>query len=116
MSDNLRVDTSGLELHKAEILSGDIIEALTEHAGPMVLKRSNELVPKRSGDLEKSGSVQAGRGGQNTIGIVYSSVYSRWVHEHVHFKHPFGGTSKFLETALTEKGKNAIEAAARSLL
>lgn len=113
---NLRVVVSGLNLRRAEILSGDVIEALTEKAGPMILARSNELAPKESGDLIASGAVKAGRGGNNTIGIEYSSVYARWIHEHLHFKHPHGGGAKFLEKAMAEQGRNAIEAAARSLL
>lgn len=116
MSDNLRVDTSHLNLAKAEILSGDIIEALTEYAGPMILARSQELVPKRSGDLASTGRVNPSRGGNATIAVQYASVYARWVHEHLHFAHPFGGGPKFLETAMTEKGKNALETAARHLL
>jgi len=116
MGNNLTVSTSGLNLAKAEILSGDVIEALTEHAGPAILARSNELAPKVSGDLVASGKVNPGRGGNATIAIQYTSVYARWIHEHLHFRHPHGGGAKFLETAMTEKGKNALEAAARSLL
>lgn len=116
MTGNLRVDTSGLNLGRFEILSGDVIEALAEHAGPVVLARSNELAPKESGDLIASGHVKAGRGGNNTIAIEYDSVYARWQHEHLWFRHPHGGGAKFLEKAMAEKGKNAIEAAARSLL
>lgn len=115
MSGNLRV-VSHLDLHKAEILSGDIIESLTEHAGPKVLAKSNENAPKVSGDLIASGKVEPGRGGNATIAIVYSSVYAHWIHEHLHFRHPHGGGAKFLEKAMRTEGANALETAARNLL
>jgi hypothetical protein len=38
-------------------------------------------------------------------------VYARWVHEHLMFKHPFGGEAKFLETAMLTKGEAAINQA-----
>lgn len=113
---NLRVDVSGLNLGRARILQGDIVEALTEKAGPIILARSNELAPKESGDLIASGKVNASRGGNATIAVEYTSVYAHWIHEHLWFRHPHGGGAKFLEKAMTEKGANAIEAAARSLL
>lgn len=116
MSGNLRVVTSGLNLRRAEILQGDIVEALTEHAGPKVLAASNENAPKVSGDLIGSGKVVPSRGGNATIAIEYTSVYAHWIHEHLHFRHPHGGGAKFLEKAMRTDGPNAIKDAARSLL
>lgn len=115
MSGNLRVDVSGLNLQVAEILSGDVIEALTHEGAPIVLAKSQELVPKRSGDLASSASIKANRGGNNTVAIVYDSVYAAWVHEHLWFHHPFGGTSKFLEKAMRMEGEAALNKAAKSL-
>lgn len=77
----------------------------------IILADSDDRVPKRSGGLEKSGLVKRDRGGLNTVAIVYSSVYARWVHEHLSFKHPFGGQAKFLETAMLAKGSDALNAA-----
>lgn len=115
MTGNLRVDTSGLNLHRMEILSGDVIEALEHEGAPLVLAKSQELVPKRVGDLASTASIKAGRGGNNTVAIVYDSVYAAYVHEHIHFHHPFGGTSKFLEKAMRMEGEAALNKAAKSL-
>jgi hypothetical protein len=76
----------------------------------IILDDSLERVPKRSGGLEKTGTVNRDRGGNNTVAILYSSVYARWVHEHLSFKHPFGGEAKFLETAMLVKGSDALNA------
>lgn len=76
----------------------------------IILADSDERVPKRSGDLEKSGHVKRDRGGLNTAAIVYTSVYARWIHEHLGFRHPFGGQAKFLETAMLAKGPEALNA------
>ena len=81
----------------------------------IILADSDARVPKRSGDLDKSGHVNRERGGRNTAAIVYASVYARWVHEHLHFKHPFGGEAKFLETAMLAKGEEALNAAGAHL-
>lgn len=115
MSGSLRVDTSGLHLDIARILPGDIKEALAESA-LIVLAESDRLVPKGHGDLENSGSVRQSVGGADGVGIVYDSVYAHWIHEHLWFQHPHGGQAKFLETALYDKGEEAINKAARSLL
>lgn len=74
----------------------------------IILDQSNIFVPKVSGDLETSGAVKKDRGGANTVAITYDSVYAHWVHEHLFFKHPHGGSAKFLELAMIEKGPEAI--------
>lgn len=115
MSGNLSVDTSGLNWSKIKFNDSQIEHAL-DIGARVVLARSDQIVPKRSHDLENSGSVKVDRGGAKTVGIVYDSVYARWVHEHLWFKHPFGGSAKFLETAMHEKGKDAMRLAALELL
>ena len=82
-------------------------DALAEGA-QVILDRSDELVPKESGDLAASGSVNKGASGTNTVAIKYSSVYARYIHENMQFKHPTGGSAKFLELAMNEKGSDAI--------
>lgn len=77
----------------------------------LVLADSKERVPKDSGDLATSGHIKRDRGGNNTVAIVYTSVYAHWIHEHLHFKHPHGGEAKFLETALLVKGADAVNKA-----
>lgn len=81
----------------------------------LILADSDERVPKRAGDLAKSGHLKRDRGGLNAVAIVYSSVYARWVHEHLAFKHPVGGQAKFLETAMLVKGRDALNAAGEHL-
>lgn len=91
---------------KAQRLDDDVYEG-----AKLVLADSDERVPKRSHDLEGSGHLKRDRGGNNTVAIEYTSVYARWVHEHVNFHHPFGGEAKFLETALLMKGMDAVNKA-----
>ncbi|GAB3081032.1 hypothetical protein GCM10027053_51980 [Intrasporangium mesophilum] len=81
----------------------------------IILADSDKRVPKEHGRLVASGVVKRDRSGNNAVGIVYGGPYARWVHEHVHFKHPRGGQAKFLETALLEKGREAINEAGRHL-
>ena len=88
----------------------NIEDALAEGA-QIILDRSNEVVPKESGDLAASGSVNKGAAGTNTVAIRYDSVYAHWIHENIQFKHPSGGQAKFLEMAMLEKGSDAINKA-----
>jgi hypothetical protein len=81
------------------------------HGAKVILADSTERVPKESGDLAATGHIDRDRGGKNTVAVVYSSVYSHWIHEHLWFKHPHGGTAKFLELAMLAKGREAINEA-----
>ena len=81
----------------------------------VILEDSDKRVPKETGDLATSGVVKRDRGGNNTVAIVYTSVYAHWIHEHLHFKHPHGGEAKFLETAMVVKGGEAINKAGEHL-
>jgi hypothetical protein len=78
--------------------------------GEVILEEALKLVPKRTGDLAESGMVQEWRGGRNTTAVIFGSVYARYVHEHLHFQHPFGGQSKYLESAMLIKGEEAVNA------
>lgn len=120
MSGNLRVDTSGLNWSKIKLDDAEIERGLGEGA-EIVLTRAKELTPyapeeARTTPLRDTASVKVNRGGPKTVAIVYDSVYARWVHEHLHFRHPHGGGPKFLETALHEKGAEAMRVAAQGLL
>ena len=78
--------------------------------GAEVILADAELrVPKESGDLAGTGRVAQDRGGNSTVAIVFESVYARWIHEHLHFKHPHGGEAKYLETAMLTKGEEALQ-------
>lgn len=105
LADGLRV-----VLAKSQHLDDDVAAG-----AEIILADSNERVPKESGDLAATGSVEPTRGGDGTVGIVYSSVYARWQHEHTFFKHPTGGEAKFLETAQLVKGNEAINKAGEHL-
>jgi hypothetical protein len=94
---------------------GDVEDALAEGAD-IILRRSDELVPKVSGDLAATGSVKKDRGGINTVAIEYTSVYARWIEDHLTFAHPHGGGARFLELGMIEKGQDAINKAGEILI
>jgi hypothetical protein len=84
--------------------------------GTIVLARSDELVPKApkkpsddTASLVSAGYVKLH--GNDGAAIGYSSVYAHWIHEHTWFHHPHGGQAKFLETAMLEKGREAVNRA-----
>lgn len=83
--------------------------------GQVVLDDALERVPKRSGHLAGEGHLAPDRGGDHTIGLVFGGPYARWIHEHLGFKHPYGGEAKYLETATVVKADDAIAEAARVL-
>jgi hypothetical protein len=81
----------------------------------IILARSDELVPKAPKHDDLPHLVETGYvklAGNDGAEIGYHSVYAHWVHEHTWFKHPFGGQAKFLETAMLEKGQEAVNKAA----
>lgn len=97
-------------LAKTQRLDDDLYEGAR-----IVLADSDARVPKESGKLAATGVIKRDRAGNNAVAIEYGTPYARWIHEHVTFKHPQGGQAKFLETALLEKGREAINAAGEHL-
>jgi hypothetical protein len=89
-------------------IRGNVEDALAEGAN-IILTRADELVPKVSGVLAATGSVKKDRGGTATVAITYTSVYARWIEDHLSFAHPHGGGARFLELGLIEKGEAAIQ-------
>lgn len=81
----------------------------------IVLEDSDARVPKETGNLASGGVIMRDRGGNNAVSIIYRGPYARYQHEHIHFQHPTGGEAKFLETALLEKGAEAINKAGEHL-
>jgi hypothetical protein len=82
------------------------------YAGAEVILADAEVrAPKESGHLAGTGMIQQHRSGKNTVGITFDGPYARYIHEHLHFKHPHGGQAKFLETAMLVKGQEAINRA-----
>lgn len=97
-------------LAKTRRLDDDLYEGAR-----IILKDSNERVPKREGHLVGTGVIKRDRAGNNAVAIEYGTPYARWIHEHLSFKHPGGGQAKFLETALLVKGHEAINKAGEHL-
>ena len=105
---------------------GDLIERLREvrdkarsanidllSGADVIMERSQTLVPKtpkRPSDHEPmlAATAKISTAGTNRVAMEYTSVYAHWVHEHLWFHHPYGGQAKFLETAMLEKGAEAI--------
>ena len=98
----------------AIMVRANVEDALAEGAD-IILRRADELVPHVSGDLAATGSVKKDRGGLNTVAIVYTSVYARYIEDHLSFAHPHGGGARFLEFGMIEKGEAAINKAGEVL-
>ena len=68
--------------------------------------------PKKGGDrephLKTTGRINEARGGDNTVGIEFTSIYARYIHENMTFKHIHGGQAKYLEMAMIEKQDDAL--------
>lgn len=116
MAGSIRIDTSALHMGRLKIKSFQVKDALAHAAEEILLPASREAVPKVSTNLANSAAIKKSRGGTNTIAIVYDSVYARWIHEHLHFKHPHGGGAKYLERPMRVKGPATMQAAVRELL
>ena len=83
------------------------------HGAKVTLADAKDRVPKESGHLASTGHIDRDAGGRNTVAIKFRGPYARYIHEHLFFKHPHGGTAKYLELALLEKGHEAITEAGR---
>ena len=112
MSDLRWEDALSGHLERMLAESQDLSQDAREGA-EVVIRDAEERTPKRSGYLVGTAMVQEWRGGKNTAAMTFGGPYARWVHEHVGFKHPFGGQSKFLESAMLFKGKEAVNEAGK---
>lgn len=65
----------------------------------MHLDRSNELIPRDTGETAESGFTDVE---DLTAKVGYSSFIARLQHEDLDNQHPRGGQAKFLETAADE--------------
>jgi hypothetical protein len=90
------------------------VDALADGA-EVIIADAETRTPKESGHLAGTGKVDKGRGGKATVGLWFAGPYARWIHEHLHFKHPRGGEAKFLETAMLTKGAEALKVAGERL-
>lgn len=98
-------DDGGMQsrLHDLAAAVDDLKDDAFAGAAP-VLVEAQSLAPKKSGDLVGSSKVVHDRGGNDTVGVIFPGPYARYIHEHLHFKHPGGGQAKFLEQAMLTKG------------
>lgn len=87
-----------------ESKTGEVAQALEEAitaglqaGGDYLLREAQRNVPVLDGDLKNSGAVTV----QGTEAVVsYDTEYARAQHEALGWKHPRGGTPKWLELAL----------------
>ena len=96
------------------------IEPALADGAQVVLDRSQELVPRdargradtNGGTLAESGRVNKnlGSGGLPIVSITYDGPYAAYQHEALEFKHPTGGSAKYLELAMLEKADDALDA------
>ena len=108
----IRWDASGFTLDGVRAAIESASQPAAEAGGQVVLDDALTKVPKEAGDLASTGKVDSSRGGDNTVAVLFDSVYAHWIHEHLHFKHPHGGQAKFLETAMIERKDAAVKAMA----
>lgn len=94
--------------------AADVKDSLAA-GGELIVADAKARAPKVSGELASTGRVRKDRGGNATVGLYFAGPYARWVHEHLNFKHPFGGQPKFLETAMLTKGGDALAVAGEKL-
>lgn len=109
MSDaSLSVNTSGFNF--TSLLTLDLKDAAKVGA-EVIMTDAVAKCPKETGTLASTAHISTSRGGNDTVGFGFDSVYAAWIHEHLHFKHPHGGQAKYLESAVVEKRDDALDAA-----
>jgi len=114
VSGDLRFENHLQLKEHAAWLESMIPHALHEGAEPILADAIDKApeAPKKSGDnephLKSTGRINDERGGDNAVGIEFTSIYARYIHEHLGFKHIHGGQAKFLEAAMIEKQGEAI--------
>lgn len=81
----------------------------------IIMADSDARVPKETGRLDLSSVIKRETDRVNTVAIEYGTPYAKYIHEHLTFQHPRGGTAKFLELALLAKGQEAINRAGEHL-
>ncbi len=101
-----------------ELLRSAAKEGLHEGAED-VLALSNERVPHQEGILEDSGAVSPSTpssiGDELIVSISYDTPYAVKQHEDEGLRHPNGRQSKYLESALNERGPRALRHAAERM-
>jgi hypothetical protein len=96
----------------------DHVEDALAEGAQVILDRSQELVPRdargradtHGGTLAESGRVNKnlGSGGLPIVSVTYDGPYAAYQHEAMEFRHPTGGSAKFLELAVVEKADDAV--------
>lgn len=115
---SIRMDASGLRFpdidgQRVALVGAKVILEGAKVRAPYAPKDATD--PEQS-HLRDTGHIDVSRGGENTVGIVFDSVYAAYIHENLHFRHPHGGQAKYLEAALREDKRAALSAMAREVL
>jgi hypothetical protein len=78
-------------------------------AGEAILTESNQRVPHDEGALERSGTVEVDEDGQGIVAVVsYDGPYARrWHEQPANFQK--GRRHKYLESALNDRGQQALD-------
>lgn len=76
-----------------------------------LLGKAVDLAPIETGDLKGSGSAHVFEDRDGTVnGIVaFGSVYARYQHEGLHFRHPQGGQARYLAQPFEENADRYIQ-------
>ena len=111
MNGNLRMDASGLDLHRliarVDAAAPAAVGAGMEHIHGV----SAPLVPVETGRLVGSGAVHVDG---DTAALTYDGPYARYQHERLDLRHEHG-QAKFLEQPITTEAQTALEIVARRL-
>lgn len=72
------------------------------NAAEHLLTQSRQVVPHRTGDLERSGRAEVDEEAM-TAAVSYDTVYARRQHEELTWRHKPGRTAKYLERPLRQQ-------------
>jgi len=90
-------------------------------AGATILELSNEKAPtepepKHGVHMRETGFVRADiLGGEDVVIVGYEAYWAGWQESHEDWDHPHGGEAKFLERALVEGERVAMEIVAAEI-
>jgi hypothetical protein len=88
--------------------------ASMKNSGEKLLKESNDLAPKDTGNMTRQSDVHVAD--PKEVEVRYNEDYALFVHEDLEARHPKGGQAKFLQTATNNNGKKVIKKLSEDLL
>ena len=83
-----------------------------DDGGELILKESNNLAPKESGEMIRQTDVK--KVSDTEYHVRYNTDYSLYVHEDMEKRHS-NGQAKFLQEATNKKGKQVIKDIAKGI-